>query len=58
MKVERICQTRYETRTQARLDIVDRIEGYDNRQRMHASIGYCTPVKYETLQRCCMTRRT
>ncbi|WP_085963279.1 IS3 family transposase [Burkholderia ambifaria] len=49
-KVERIYQTRYETRAQARLDIVDWIEGYYNRQRMHTSIDYCTPVEYETLR--------
>ncbi|WP_155623933.1 IS3 family transposase, partial [Burkholderia territorii] len=35
---------------QARLDIVDWIEGYYNRQRMHTSIDYCTPVEYETLR--------
>ncbi|WP_254603811.1 IS3 family transposase, partial [Burkholderia lata] len=50
LKVERIYQTRYETRAQARLDIVDWIEGYYNRQRMHTSIDYCTPVEYETLR--------
>ncbi len=31
LKVERIYQTRCETRAQARLDIVDWIEGYCNR---------------------------
>ncbi|AKM45661.1 integrase [Burkholderia contaminans] len=50
LKVERIYQTRYETRAQARLDIVDWIEGYYNRQRMHTSIDYCIPVEYETLR--------
>jgi len=50
LKVERIYQTRYETRAQARLDIVDWIEGYYNRQRMHTSIDYRTPVEYETLR--------
>ncbi|WP_240464606.1 IS3 family transposase, partial [Burkholderia cenocepacia] len=48
LKVERIYQTRYETRAQARLDIVDWIEGYYNQQRMHTSIDYLTPVEYET----------
>jgi len=28
--------------------IVGWIEGYYNRQRMHTSIDYCTPVEYET----------
>lgn len=47
LKVERIYQTRYETRAQARLDIVDWIEGYYNRQRLHSSTGYLTPVQAE-----------
>jgi transposase InsO family protein len=47
LKVERIYQTRYETRAQARLDIVDWIEGYYNRQRLHSSAGYVTPVHPE-----------
>ncbi|MDC6132974.1 IS3 family transposase, partial [Burkholderia gladioli] len=42
-----IYQVRYETRAQARLDIVDWIEGYDNRERLHTSIGFLTPVAYE-----------
>ncbi|KVN06973.1 integrase [Burkholderia diffusa] len=50
LKVERICQTRYEPRAQTRLDIVDWIEGYYNRPRMHTSIGYCTSVEYEILR--------
>jgi putative transposase len=48
LKVERIYQTRYETRAQARLDIVDWIEGFYNRQRLHSSIGFLAPVDYET----------
>ncbi|WP_425125852.1 IS3 family transposase [Burkholderia gladioli] len=47
LKVERIYQVRYETRAQARLDIVDWIEGYYNRERLHTSIGFHTPVDYE-----------
>lgn len=50
LKVERIHQTRYETRAQARLDIVDWIEGYYNRQRLHTSIDFLTPVDYEALR--------
>lgn len=50
LKVERIYRTRYETRAQARLDIVDWVEGYYNRQRMHTSTGYLTPVEYEVLR--------
>jgi putative transposase len=47
MKVERIHQLRYGTRAQARLDIIDWIEGFYNLQRMHSSIGYRTPVSAE-----------
>ena len=47
LKVERIYQTHYETRAHARLDIVDWIEGYYNRQRLHTSIDFLPPVDYE-----------
>ncbi|MGS0897503.1 IS3 family transposase [Burkholderia stagnalis] len=47
LKVERIYEVHYETRAQARLDIVDWIEGYYNRERLHTSIGFLTPVAYE-----------
>ncbi|ODV42080.1 integrase [Cupriavidus sp. UYMMa02A] len=47
LKVERNYQVRYETRAQARLDIVDWIEGYYNRQRLHTSIDFLAPVEYE-----------
>ena len=49
LKVEQIYQGRYETREQARLDIVDWIEGFYNRQRLHSSIGYRTPVEIENM---------
>lgn len=48
LKVERIYQLRYETRAQARLDIVDWIEGFYNLERMHSSIGYQTPAAAES----------
>ena len=47
LKVERIDQLHYVTRAQARLDIVDWIEGFYNRFRRHSSIGYQTPVGKE-----------
>ncbi len=47
LKVERIYRVRYDTRAQARLDIVDWIEGFYNRLRMHTAIGFLTPVKME-----------
>lgn len=47
LKVERVYQLRYDTRAEARLDIIDWIEGFYNRQRTHSSIGYQTPVDAE-----------
>jgi putative transposase len=49
LKVERVYRTRYESRAQAKLDIVDWIEGFYNRQRIHSSIGYKTPFGVECL---------
>ena len=48
LKVERVYQLRYETRAQARLDIVDWVEGFYNHQRMHSSIGYRTPAQVDS----------
>lgn len=47
LKVERTYQVRYDTRAQACLDIVDWIEGFYNRQRMHSAINYQVPVAAE-----------
>ncbi len=47
LKVERVDQLRYVTRAYARLDIIDWIEGFYNRERMHSSIGYQSPIDAE-----------
>ena len=47
LKVERIHRLRYPTRAQARLDIVDWMEGFYNQQRMHSSIDYLSPASFE-----------
>ncbi len=47
LKVERIYQLTYETRDEARLDIVNWIEGFYNGQRLHSSVGFKSPAKVE-----------
>lgn len=48
LKVERTHRLRYDTRAIAKLDIVDWIEGFYNRSRIHSSIGYQTPAAAES----------
>lgn len=50
LKVERIHQVRYDTRMKARLDIVDWIEDWYNRQRLHTASGFLAPVTWENQQ--------
>jgi putative transposase len=51
LKVERVHQLRYETRAQAKLDVIDWIEGFYNRERMHSSNGYQSPNDAESSPR-------
>jgi transposase InsO family protein len=48
LKIERVHQLRYETRAQAKLDVIDWIEGFYNRERMHSSNGYQSPNDAES----------
>ena len=51
LKVERLYQLDYKTRDAAKLDIVLWIEGFYNRQRLHSSVGYRSPVDAESRMR-------
>ncbi|WP_390174029.1 IS3 family transposase [Robbsia andropogonis] len=50
LKVDQTSQCRYETRVLTILGVVDWIEGFYNRERIHSSIGYRTPCDYEAMQ--------
>lgn len=47
LKTELIYWERFETRDEARTKIFDYIEVWYNRQRLHSSLGYSTPVECE-----------
>lgn len=47
LKVERVYGLRYQTRAQARLDLVDWIEGFYDRQRLHSAVAYRTPAQVD-----------
>jgi transposase InsO family protein len=53
LKVERVYQVQYETRAQARIDVVNWIEGFYNSQRLHTSIDFSgTEYPGEDVGRC------
>jgi len=47
LKVEWVNRVRYATRAQARLDLIDWIEGFYNANRLHSSINYLSPTSFE-----------
>jgi len=47
LKVELVHDERYATRQEGRTSIFEYMEAYYNRQRLHSSLGYQTPVEYE-----------
>ncbi len=47
LKTELIDRQSWPTRTQARRAVFDYIEVFFNRQRLHSSLNYLTPVEYE-----------
>lgn len=51
LKTEMVYHTRFATRAQARAAVFDYIEVFYNRQRLHAAIGYVSPVQFEASRR-------
>jgi putative transposase len=47
LKVELVYDTKYKTRQEAELSIFEYIELFYNRQRLHSSLNYMSPVDYE-----------
>jgi putative transposase len=47
LKIERTNRTDYQTRNQARTDVVDYIECFYNLRRRHSTLGYVSPADYE-----------
>ena len=51
LKVELIHQFRFNTREEARQVIFDYIEVFYNRQRLHSTNDYWSPVDYEEIKK-------
>lgn len=47
LKTELIYQNHYRTREEAKLSIFEYIEIFYNRQRVHSSLNYMTPIEFE-----------
>jgi transposase InsO family protein len=47
LKSERINHKSYKTREDARKDVIDYIEMFYNSRRLHSTLNYKTPMKYE-----------
>ena len=51
LKLELVNRQSWATRAQARSAIVDYIEVFFNRRRLHSSLGYLSPADYEARRR-------
>ncbi len=47
LKTELVAEARWESRAEAKSAIVAWIEGWYNRERMHSTLGYLSPVEFE-----------
>jgi transposase InsO family protein len=48
LKTEWVHQRRYRTRAEAKQSLFEYIEAFYNRKRMHSSLGYVSPVEFES----------
>ncbi|QXX76692.1 hypothetical protein MHY1_p00214 (plasmid) [Methylovirgula sp. HY1] len=48
LKTERTAAKVYRTRDQARADVFDYIERFYNAVRRHSTLGYLSPIEFET----------
>ena len=49
LKVELVHHERYSTREEAQMSIFDYIETFYNRKRRHSTLGYLSPVEFESM---------
>ena len=49
LKGERTAHRRYDTRQEAKDDVIDYIEMFYNSRRKHSYLGYVSPNEYEAL---------
>jgi len=47
LKTELVAEARWDTRAEAKSAVVAWIEGWYNRERMHSTLGYLSPVEFE-----------
>ena len=47
LKTELVYREHYRTRDEARASVFDYIEAFYNRERLHSSLGYCSPDQFE-----------
>jgi len=48
LKIERTARNTYRTRDQAKADVFDYIERFYNPTRRHSTLGYMSPMEFET----------
>ena len=48
LKTERVRRKTYRTRDEARADVFDYIERFYNPKRRHSTIGYLSPMEFES----------